>query len=334
MPEPTPPLNGPSDPSPGNPATVGGASGSPNSPSAPIPVRASRPPLLGKLRRFFLRPDPVPDILSALQDWTPSGPLDQYLSLSERSLKSVIDLTSYEDEKASRLLAGVAFLGALAGALITLITRDSPGLLVRVDNAVLALLDRHASTADTLLASWGVAFLLYALLLLAGVYLVLTAIQPRFNIPRGWSENSTASGRPKSYMFFEHIVSAGPRGWVLGFRNLSPSELQLEYVKNSILESFLVAQKIGTKLRPLKLGVQCLRLSLLCLFAWVALTGPLLLLPSPAQEAAFPAPVHRPLHLASAPPVLQAPSASRRPATGPPQPDVSAKPRTSRPKVR
>jgi hypothetical protein len=45
------------------------------------------------------------------------------------------------------------------------------------------------------------------------------------------------------------------KDWAGAFTQSSPADLRQNYAKNSILESYLIAQKIPRKLRPLKRGV-------------------------------------------------------------------------------
>lgn len=56
-----------------------------------------------------------------------------------------------------------------------------------------------------------------------------------------------------------------------GFTQNAPDKLKTEYAKNSILETYLIAQKIPKKLRPLKKGIVCFFLSTLVLIVLLPL---------------------------------------------------------------
>lgn len=97
-------------------------------------------------------------------------------------------------------------------------------------------------------------FGLYFLLLTAGAVLTLWAVQPRFRIPSVWRTKST----PASFLFFSKILEVSGKNWANAFTGASVDQLESQYVKNSILETYLIAQKIPKKLRPLTWGVRFL----------------------------------------------------------------------------
>lgn len=199
----------------------------------------------------------------ALGSWAvPSNPNDiEILSaLTERSLKEVIALTEYEDTKAQRILTAIAFLAALAGAIFAISCKSL------LDAQVLAT---HLSLS--LKPNWiGIAviggFALYSISLAVGASIVLWAVKPTFNVPSSWTSAPTM---PASFLFFQQILSVPPDVWVNAYKNSTVTALSQEYIKNSVMETYIVAEKVRIKLEPLTQGVRILYLSTVFLAIWL-----------------------------------------------------------------
>ena len=180
--------------------------------------------------------------------------INDVYELSTRSLEEAKKLTEYEDDKANRILTAIAFISAFAGALFA-------ALISKRSVAILFLSYTHSRAA--LLCDY--FFTVFVFAIFGGAFLVLTAIRPRFNIPK---ENNKPL---KSYLFFDPILKAGPIKWADGFTaKLSQNDLKLEYIKCNILETYLVADKIRQKLKALKPGIELLRLAIMALAGWFA----------------------------------------------------------------
>jgi hypothetical protein len=169
------------------------------------------------------------------------------LSQTARSLDTVTKLTQYEDEKANRLLTAIAFLSAFVATLFaTIPSRFPPGSIDKLWNEGL-----HVRSM-LLRADYGL-FCLYAVLVSVGVSMILYAVQPRFNVPK---QTKSKKG-PKSLLFFQFIIETAPEEWGKAFSDLTSHDLEMRYVKNSIVETYLVAQKIPLKIKWVKRGVRC-----------------------------------------------------------------------------
>jgi hypothetical protein len=203
--------------------------------------------------------------LKVLDSWKMSdddGELEVLGELTERSLKEVKALTEYEDSKAQRILVAIAFLAALSGTLFSVAGRS--------------LLDAHAIAGIfrfELPVNWlaiGVfgGFALYALSLAIGAICVLSAVRPKFNIPSHWAAKDQKTF-PPSFLFFREILKVRPEQWVEAYVSRDSKALLREYIKNSVIETYLVADKIRIKLQPLETGVMILLWSTVVLAIWL-----------------------------------------------------------------
>jgi NADH:ubiquinone oxidoreductase subunit 5 (subunit L)/multisubunit Na+/H+ antiporter MnhA subunit len=187
----------------------------------------------------------VIDIAVALRSWTPAQ-AEPLRSLAKWSLESVTHLTEYEDEKANRILTAIAFLSALVGVVFAAIVQRYPF------SALVALGRSERHLEIQLLIVVYASFAVYFVLLTLGAALTLWAVRPQFRIPKVWEHTHKLPG---SFLFFQEILKVSGSDWASAFTQSSPDELQTQYIKNSILETYLIAQKIPKKLRPLKKGV-------------------------------------------------------------------------------
>lgn len=210
------------------------------------------------------------EILSVLKDWQPNpdDKLDDLLELSEKSLTEVKHLTEYEDDKANRILTAIAFLSAFAGVLYV-------GLLPQY-------LEDNIGTKTVGLyipIFFHIVFAIYCLFTIFGAFLVIKAVRPRFMIPDSWSnEQNGGQSTPgqvgklptiPSFLFFEKILDTKPSDWARAFTKNNANNLKIQYIKNYIHESYLVADKIRTKMKSLKPGVFFLQISVVVLFIWI-----------------------------------------------------------------
>jgi hypothetical protein len=174
--------------------------------------------------------------------------IDAILLLAKWSLESVTHLTEYEDEKANRIMTAVAFLSALVSVAFAVIVQRYPFTTV----AQIKGLSIHLNSVSLFLLY--ILFGVYFLLLTLGAAFTLYAVWPRFQIPSSWERTKTTPG---SFLFFKEILNVSGKNWGRSFTQNTPEMLKTEYAKNSILETYLIAQKIPKKLRPLKKGIVC-----------------------------------------------------------------------------
>jgi hypothetical protein len=182
------------------------------------------------------------DVLEVLSKWQPTTP-NEYLPGAQWSLATVTHLTEYEDEKANRILTAMAFLSALVGVVFAAVVQKCPMSFVSQLGA-----RGYRFSALALFAVY-VLFPVYFLILAVGATLTIFAVRPRFRIPKTWS------GTPGSLLFFAKIVSASGKEWASAFAQRSGVEVDQQYLKDAIFETYLIAQKIRIKLRKLRWGI-------------------------------------------------------------------------------
>lgn len=183
-----------------------------------------------------------------LDGWVASqGDLSLLLVQTARSLETVTKLTQYEDEKANRLLTAIAFVSAFVATLFaTIPSRFPPG-------SITLLWSQSIHYRAVVLASVYVLFCIYAVLIGLGVAFIVHGVRPRFMTPKDWRSGE----KPKSLLFFQRIIETEPTEWARAFSQVTGDDLSMVYIKNSIMETYLIAQKIDLKVRWLTRGVAC-----------------------------------------------------------------------------
>ena len=191
----------------------------------------------------------------------PAAALTKKVKIAEESLKSVIHLTEYEDDKANRILTAVAFLSAFAAVMFTE-TMDSVDFPKEPVSGCIAFL-----THSYPYIYYGL-FFFYALLMTWGAVLVIFGIRPSFNLP----SVIKSGGEVSSLLFFRFILSSTPETWAETYRDKSPQELEQLYFENCVTESYLVAGKIPKKIAFVELGTKYFFASTIVLMFWVITT--------------------------------------------------------------
>jgi hypothetical protein len=225
--------------------------------------------------RRIAEPQIVTEIVQALEDLRlPAGfELDPYLTRGRETLDEVKGLTEYQDQKATRLLTIVTFLSALSGAFFSRFADAYP--LYRL----LEISPFCASSVLVLLTYLG--FIIFALSAACGALVVFHATRTRFKYPSLEIDDAgTRESHPGSYLFFSDIIELRPARWAQAFtvpdvtapsgRTLDP-ELALRYLKNYIVESYLVAAKVADKLRYLQPAQDILAFAVRMLVIWIVL---------------------------------------------------------------
>lgn len=191
--------------------------------------------------------------------------LKDRIERAEATLSEVKGLTEYQDQKSSRLLTIVAFLTAAAGAVFARVSDLYPLHPPVLPEGWLQYLV-PASYAVFALFLFAVAF---------GALISFHATQARFVWPEDETDEATAQNS-RSFLFYQSIVRTDPQGWAKGFLVGPPSggtatALDLQYLKNYVAESYLVAAKVGDKLRYLGPAQLILQWSIRLLIVWLSL---------------------------------------------------------------
>lgn len=207
--------------------------------------------------------------------------LPDLLQVTQRSLETVTHLTEYEDDKANRILTAMAFLSAFAAVIFAIIPSRYP-----LSFPIILLRSESRWEAYLLLATYA-GFVLYALTLIFGVAFVLYGMSPRFNVPKSWKPDGKVAEdkKPASRLFFGKIIEVSPTAWANSFVNVEKDALLSAYVKNSVLETYLVAQKIVPKVKWLKRGVALFQVSTIVLACVLPMiVGTLAFVPEPPEH--------------------------------------------------
>lgn len=231
-------------------------------------------------------------IAQSLANVAPPADPKPYLDRGRETLNEVKSLTEYQDQKVTRLLTIVAFLSALSGALFSRFADAYP--------LQASLTQLGWSGFGLLIGSAYASFGLFALTAVGGALVVFHATRTRFRYP---DPDPVAPGaaprKPDSYLFFPGIIKVTPVEWARSFlspppagSNATPLDpgLPMHYMKNYILESYLVAAKVADKLRYLQPAQNILAFSVRMLLIWVILfAATLIAVPSTATRPDPPA---------------------------------------------
>ncbi|WP_041747978.1 hypothetical protein [Bradyrhizobium cosmicum] len=195
--------------------------------------------------------------------------LDSLIEHGRESLDEVKELTEYEDQKATRLLTIVTFLTALAGVLFTRYVDLYPL------RAVFAQYGGYSFRAVLVVAGY-IVFLLFVLSAVCGALIVFHATRIRFKYPSLLIGTRAGEGKPtRSFLFFREIVQVTPKDWADSFLEDSTGgkkireDLRLSFFKNYVTESYLVAAKVGDKLRYLSPAQNLLWNSIRIFLVWL-----------------------------------------------------------------
>lgn len=205
---------------------------------------------------------------------------EEIYDLAETTFKTVLDADVHLDNKASRILSAMAFLTAAAAAIFA--RTYSSGLSSEaLEQTLTQSLTTHIGTAqlpsvvDSIIQSLQktkvvfreldlslISFSTYILLVLIGSGFYLFALGPSLNIPP-WLKDSTNSGENelarlreliKSLLFFDTIGSLKKDDWLKYWQQENPEKIKEKFVDSFENESYLIAQKIKTKVSLMSIG--------------------------------------------------------------------------------
>lgn len=212
--------------------------------------------------------DAVRAMISEINFLMPQDPgLDDALKLARESLDEVTAQTDYQDGKATRLLTILTFMSAFSGLVFNRLADNYP--LSMFERS-----DRWEIAASTLLIASYILFAAFALLAISGALVTFHAIRSRFRYP----QPAANSMRVKSFLFWIPISRTQPSMWAKAFVDTSDqskisSGLKLEYLKNYIVETYLISAKVADKVRFLEPAQRLQALALKTLFFWIIITA-------------------------------------------------------------
>lgn len=199
--------------------------------------------------------------------------IDFFLKRGRESLDEVKGLTEYQDQKANSNLTIITFLSALAGVLFSRFT-DSYPLRSMIDSFGLS------SFEGILICANYAFFFAFVVCAVSGALVVFHATRIRFKYPNLETLSSKCDmERAKSFLFYKEIVQIRPERWADSFldyikinndsSNTLHQRLGLLYLRNYIVESYLVAAKTSDKLRYLMPAQDILSWSIRMLLVWL-----------------------------------------------------------------
>ena len=246
------------------------------------------------------------------------------LKQARESLDEVKALTEYEDQKATRILTIVTIFVALAGLIFTRLADLYPFRVIIMQYGLLSW------QTDLVLANYCL-FLGFILFAVSGAVVIFHATRIRFKYPSLIPGAADDGFKPaKSFLFYKEIIQVTPENWVRSFLSNGTREgtreirkdLALEYFRNHVVESYLIAAKVADKLRYLMPAQDILSVSIRILLIWLfvgAIT--FALVPEQPKLGINPIPSAT---TTSQPPALSAPTSG--PATIGPEPQAPSVP--------
>ncbi|WP_162917606.1 hypothetical protein [Dongia deserti] len=209
--------------------------------------------------------------------------IKETLERGRESLDEVKELTEYQDQKATRLLTIITFLSALSGILFARFFESYPL------HASLAHADLTVAARALIVTSYAL-FAMFAFLAICGALVVFHATRTQFRYP---DTTAGARERTNSYLFYKSIIEVAPEAWARSFVDANGEQvapdLQLRYLRNYIVESYLVAAKVAEKLRYLQPAQMILSWSIRVLLLWlISLGATIALVPAESRISTAP----------------------------------------------
>lgn len=206
--------------------------------------------------------------------------LDDAMKLARQSLDEVTSQTEYQDGKATRLLTILTFMSAFSGLLFNRLADGYP-------IAHLSWTDASSTTVSLFVIICYVVFAIFTLLAVSGALVTFHAIRARFRYPKEAAEDL----RPKSLLFYMSISRTQPDRWGKAFLDPLDSsklkgDLKVDYLRNYIIESYLVAAKVADKMRFLEPAQRLQSWAIKALLLWLVLiAGAFAFVPAVKKES-------------------------------------------------
>ncbi len=203
--------------------------------------------------------------------------LDDALKLARDSLNEVTKHTDYQDGKATRLLTIVTFMSAFASLLFNRFADGYPFSVLSWSGA------QQVITSGLIIASYCL-FAVFALLAAFGALVTFHAIRSRFRYP-----TTTSAEHPGSLVFWMPISWTEPKNWARAFIDLNDSskitpDIKVKYLKNYIVETYLVGVKVADKVRVLEPAQRLQSWAIKALILWIAVTALVFAFVPPAKK--------------------------------------------------
>jgi hypothetical protein len=199
--------------------------------------------------------------------------LDSMLQRTRESLDEVKSQTEYQDQKATRIVTIVAFLTAISGVLFSRFVDAFP---FAASASQFGCIKMIAVLLTYLL------FVLFVSSAMSGALVVFHATRTRFVFPSLERAGAVPRTSPRSFLFYSGIIELRPGIWARSFTidcdQQPPSgaqasqinrSLDLDYLKNQIAETYLVAVKTADKLRYLEPAQNILSFAVRVLIVWI-----------------------------------------------------------------
>ncbi len=212
---------------------------------------------------------------------TDKDKLADALKLARQSLDEVMAQTEYQDGKATRLLTILTFMSAFSGLLFNRLVDGYPISQLGWETAGLI-------AASLLVVSSYLCFAFFAICAVAGALVTFHAIRARFRYPK----EPASHGRVGSLLFYQPISRTHPQDWARSYKDPGTEAIRLglesEYLKNYIIETYLVAAKVADKMRFLEPAQRLQSWAIKALLAWLFIVGAVFAIVPPTKGDSAP----------------------------------------------
>jgi len=207
------------------------------------------------------------DLAKLALDEMDSAQLKALRDSYRESLDEVKEQTEYQDQKAGRLLTVVSIFAAIGGVIIGKFVEYFP------PKAPFPLVDH-----TLVLASYAV-FGLFLGTALTGAMVIFHASRTRY---RYENRSAIAKDEVNSRLFYMPISKTTPAAWVTRFETYLPTKkrdqvggarLQADYLRDCVLEAYLIACKANDKVRYLRPAQDLLSTSTKLFLTWLVVAG-------------------------------------------------------------
>ncbi|MGO7042188.1 hypothetical protein ACCS60_27955 [Rhizobium acaciae] len=210
------------------------------------------------------------------------GALEDALKVARESLDEVTAQTDYQDGKATRLLTILTFMSAFSGLAFNRLADGYP-------LSIISWADKWSSFNSGLVVVSYLLFAAFALLATSGALVTFHAIRARFRYPRAAAKDRP----PASMLFWMGISRTQPNRWAKAFIDPADpkkvaAELRIEYLRNYIVEAYLIAAKVADKVRFLEPAQRIQSWAIKALFFWIIVTASVFAFVPPVKKESNP----------------------------------------------
>ncbi|TBE49921.1 hypothetical protein ELH06_12495 [Rhizobium ruizarguesonis] len=208
--------------------------------------------------------------------------LDAALKVARESLDEVTAQTDYQDGKATRLLTILTFMSAFSGLAFNRLADGYP-------LSIISWADKWSAISSGLVVISYLLFAAFALLATSGALVTFHAIGARFRYPRA----AATDRAPASMLFWIGISRTQPNRWAKAFVDPADAtkvapELRTEYLRNYIVETYLIAAKVADKVRFLEPAQRIQSWAIKALLFWIIVTALIFVFVQPVKKESNP----------------------------------------------